>query len=186
MLNKETLRYYLDSDRYFRSFLLYFFDLFGHISYCESQKGNRYEFASAIAVTTFEREQANAGFVFLNEPAWLQKYYTKEYSDEQLFAVIFGAWYGLSEKACQILSNKTRRAFVWPLLNCLLCGMTCEEITALLNDKNKLISDKKKILDSVEYTGTCEIFMEDKKILATKIGEILTDTNGEIYKKADG
>lgn len=158
MLNTKILSYYLDSEKYFHSHLMYFFDLFGYISYCIDKKGNRYEFASAVAVKTLAQEKADRGFVFTNEPTWLQEYFIREYSDEQLFAIVFGAWYGLPENACRMISNRTRQAFAWKILNGFLCGISCDEMKAILESRNRTVAQKKQTLDLVTYNGSCEIY----------------------------
>lgn len=183
VLNTKILNYYLDSETYFHSHLMYFFDLFGHISCCIDNKGNRHEFASAVAVKTLAREKADEGFIFFDEPSWLQEYFSKEYSDEQLFAIVFGAWYGLSESACRMIADRSRPTFAWKILNGFLCGMTSEKMKAILIDKSRTTARKKQLLDMVEYDGDCEIYVDGGKIQAIKNGETLTTQSGIIYKQ---
>lgn len=176
------INYYLDTDRYFRSSLHLFLDLFEHTGKCISPNGTMCRFETAAAEQTFRREHEDAGFFFKEKPQWLYQYFNTEYGQEQVFAVVFGAWYGLHQKACHLIGNKNWRRLSWRILNAFLCGMAYDEIDAILKDKGKTIIQKKSVLEQVDYTGTYFIFRDDEKILAVREQNFLVSSDGQRFQ----
>lgn len=177
MLNKKIVNYYLDSEMYFYIHLLVFFSSFGHIVDCIDDSGIIYEAYSSIAAKTFARKDEAEGFYICEEevPEWLVNYYNIEYSDEQLFAIVFGAWWGLSKEECHMIANRNRRNLSWKILNCFLCGMTCEEVKSILNNKELSSQEKENLLSEVEPAGMYEICKDSNRVIAEKQGEEFID-----------
>lgn len=116
----KLLEYYLDSDCYFKSFIPCFFDLFGHFGKCESDE--KYFFQSELHRQILEREQAEFGFRITDPQDYIYQYFTMNYTDEQLFSIIFAYWYGLDHKQIQQIADKRRRKLSWHFLNYFLCS----------------------------------------------------------------
>lgn len=178
------LDYYLDTDRYFHSCLHLFFDLFEHTGDCIGHDGIIRKFETAVAVQTFQREHEDAGFFFQEKPQWLYQYFSTEYTQEQVFSVVFGAWYGLSPKMCHLIGNRNWRKLSWRILNAFLCKMTYDEVNAVLRDKSKTVLQKKAALEQVAYTGAYTIFLESGQTLAIREQDSLITPEGMKFRVA--
>lgn len=172
----------LDLTDLFDHYLLWFFDVSGHISYCTDASGNRYQFSSEIVAKVFSQKEKNGGFFLQNVPKWLQKYHSTEYEGSQQFAVFFAAWYGLSKELCIILANKNRKQIAWQILNCCLCGMSEGQIQAILKAPQNTLKQKKQLLSS-EWQGLCDIQIGDHTVKAKKQEDVLIDPlSGNCYQ----
>ena len=173
MREKLLLKYYLDTEDYFRSSVFDFLEVFEHYGKCG--KGYEFCFDSEVSVRIKEKYYADEGYRFVTTPKNLYKYFDDDYSEEQRFAVVFAYWYGLSEKNCQIVGDKRRKKLAWSILNAFFCEKTTEEVSSLLANKKLSLQEKMRYLD--EPCRNYVISAGQEKIKVTRVGDTLISKN---------
>lgn len=144
----KLIDYYLDSDCYFKSFVPWFFDLFDHYGKCEND--NEYFFESELYRSIRKRENLECGFHITCKQTDIYQYFNMNYSDEQLFAIIFAYWYGLNDKVIRKIADKRRSKSTWYLLNYYLC-----------NRQMKMLDAKNLYTSEFHYSGVYFIWNND-------------------------
>lgn len=171
---ENFLDYYLDTDKYFRCFVPWFYDLYGHFGECGEDV--IYDYESEIFMQLSKQEKSDFGFRLSLPEETIYKYFTMDYSDEQLFAVIFSHWCGLHKRQIQLIADKRREKVCWNFLNFFICN------------KDILSPDVKgNELNSYRYTGiyhlTSSNGAERQAILSD--GCFTDISTGQVYKIVD-
>jgi len=182
--------YYIDSERYFKEYAYTFLLLYGFYGYCSRKTNEMFVFTEEVNIQYYTTqfgnriiyaEKSEDGFSF-NEPIWLKKYYTKELDEEQLFALIFGAWCGLDEFLCRIISNKNYKNICWDILYCGVCNAPGWDIITILKSNHNIKEKSRSLIelgDSYKDNKYYIIF-ENMIVCAIKdktTGEIITEDN---------
>ncbi len=133
---QQLLYYYLSSNVYYDHFKQYFFDLYDHCGECSEsalpylygEKVNRYPFCSEIYLTlkkTDPYEQERRITARLTGKR-IHNYFTKNFDESQLFAVIFSYANELSDKQIAQIANLRHQKTCWDILNFFLINRDAE------------------------------------------------------------
>ena len=174
--------YYVDSDHFFRSNVSYFLDLFGHTGHCFTENGPTLKYSSELANDIREKEKENEGYFFTPKPHWLYSYFDGTYDNEQLFAVVFGAWCGLPHEYCRLIGNKRQQRISWWLLHAFLCGASKEQVSSLLKLPTKNIVERWELFEQIKYPGKYLIDCGDHIVYATRSQNYLIGEDGKQYQ----
>ena len=138
LLYERLLKYYLDSDS-FNVLASLFFDCYDHVGQTPNYRQvPRLRFESHIYRQISERLVSERGYDLQLSDHKIQRYFSEKYDDNQLFAIIFAEWYGLSEKQIQQIERSCSESSDWDCLNFFLCHPQMDKITAIHNDKKLL------------------------------------------------
>lgn len=165
---QQLFRYYLDSPTFFTDMASWFFEVYEHFGECMRTKENfqkyckndqcdvpRYSFESEIYSFCKTKLLNEQGYKINLSDLFLQRYFTANYCDEQLFSVIFSHWIGLQENQIQLIANPTKQNYSWDLLNYFLCNPTFEKINLSL-----------AALSQYRYSGRYFIYADPEIVLA--------------------
>ena len=174
MSNKLILDYYLNTKDYFLADMDDFLEAFEHRGVCG--ESYEYHFSSKVDVRVKAKHEQEEGYRISESPDYLYKHFKEGSCESQRFAVVFGFWYGLPEKACRVIGDKRRKKLAGSILNAFLCGMTPTEVEKILLDKSLSIEAIRQLLDAPckEY----EIYTGDETIEAVREGDTLIDKTG--------
>lgn len=180
----KILNYYLDSSTYFTGQMLDFFEYMK--GNCECQ-GESYVFKSQVYLDYKKREKENGGrlhyLIGLSEKQ-AEKYFSSNYSDEQLFTIIFAHWWELPAEQIKTLAKKSVKKYCSILLEFFLAGGFTKDAEVILS--LKVSTDKKiKLLQSninQAYTiygpngnVPAELGLDDENY------SVLVDYTGKVY-----
>lgn len=116
---QRLLQYYLDSESYFGIFVSDFLENYNHVGECGDQL---YPYKSDIYIQCKQKEKKDFGYVLVVPDKVIQKYYTIDFDSRQLFAIIFGMWYGLSNVQILQIADRRRPRSACDRLNFFLCN----------------------------------------------------------------
>ena len=88
-----------------------------------------------VAGRVYRRFMEQGQFTFYQEPAWIYRFFAREYGPEQLFAIIFAAWWGFPRRDCARLSGLETGAAAW------------EELNGLLERQKKTLREERAVWD---------------------------------------
>lgn len=149
---QNILNYYLDSERFFQIYLNIFLDEFNHMGDM-IMNGKVFDFETAVAHNIYQKLNCNDGYFDLKLPSQkIKEYFSFNFTESQLFSVIFGCWYGLPEEQIEVIKNGARESICWVLLNCFLSGMTVETALCILNNTSK-VNDRFDDFYKYKYKG---------------------------------
>lgn len=134
---QRLLYYYLSSNVYYDHFKQYFFDLYDHCGECSEsalpylygEKVNRYPFCNEIYLTlkkTDPYEQERRITARLTDRR-IHNYFTKNFDESQLFAIVFSYVNELSDKQIAQIANLRHRKMCWDILNFFLVNRDAEQ-----------------------------------------------------------
>lgn len=132
----KILKYYLSSDTYFQSFIPYFFELYEHSGECFNE-GKTYYFQSKLMKECTQRELRECGFSLTLSQELLQRYFTSDYTDQQLFSIIYGHWYGLTKKQLSQIADKRHKKQAWSILNYFMCNSKYDTVLIPFSELEK-------------------------------------------------
>gem|GEM_PF-2976815 len=169
------LDYYINTKEYFLSNMYDFLEVYEHYGLCG--KNNECTFSSKVYLNVQAKSYKEEGYRILKPWNYLYKFFDENTCEEQRFAVVFGYWYGLSEKSCRMIGNKRWKHLSWSILNALLCGMAENEVLSVILDKSINIESKMRILDAPckEY----EIYSSSNTFKAIRNENMLIDTESQ-------
>lgn len=156
---KKILDYYLVSECYFKIIISWFFDLFNHYGKCEYNE-KTYFFESKLYRQIKQREKAEFGFKIIQDNVY--HYFTTNYTDEQLFAIIFAYWCGINDNQIKQIADR-RSKKTWgnpnskkPSANISLSNYKYDGIYLIFDNcgneyEAEYIDDKLKIMDTNIY-----------------------------------
>lgn len=168
---KNFINDYVNTEEYISS--VGWFLLTAHHEGVCSEK--RYRFFSSVGIE--HNNLSREGYVFREIPNWLYKYLDKKLEPNQLYAVIFGAWFGLNESSIKILSSEKCKDLEDETLNALLCGAKNTEVEKVLNSKMSYIEKTKKLYAAPEFYV---VEIDGKFQRAKRIGKFLELEESEI------
>lgn len=160
---EDILRYYLDSELYFHYYLEMFQEEFLLNGECGQE---RYCFYSDAGLLIKEKAKKGGGVHFELPEKLIKKYFLKEYSEEQLFAIVFAHWYNLDAKSIQFISNKNYGSYSEYILACFLNGNSYEDIKNIFS----LYATKEERMDHLYELSNPKHFViciNEKQVPAT-------------------
>lgn len=138
---RKLLEYYLTSDEW----ELQVDSFFEEWRHCYDPYEDRYEsehgkiYLYSTIYNDYKKRLNDGGGTYFGlylTPSQFERFFDVRYSDDHRFAVLFGMWWGLTEKQLHALALLRNKRCCLQLLNFFLCNpeVTKQPITAELND----------------------------------------------------
>lgn len=135
----------------------------------EEEKSNHFVYTTAFAKKCFDRCYSEHGFFLSLPDELIEHYFTDEYPNSQLFAIMFARWLKLPMKQIHRLERKGNLSKTEKLLKYFIClseGQQVEDI------------------DTCKYTGL--YYVGESELPAHYIGndQVRVDSTGEVLHLA--
>lgn len=126
---QKTVELYFQSERpNFYDCLSAFWAKYRYHGECEPKsettdlQSGRFFYTTDLYEKCKERELQERGFRVNLPDDDVEMYFGSDYSPDQLFAIMFGLWYGLSKRQIHQIAETTSDHDAWDRLNYALCG----------------------------------------------------------------
>lgn len=127
---REQLQEYLASDRFYMEREDYFWH-YDHFQEDEPEYPDsppvEQRFVSSVYLKIAARVKAEGGYILNFSDTVMKEIFDKGYSDTQLFAVVFGLWYGLTDRQLRPIRNLRNDKWCLRYLDFFICNPDQQE-----------------------------------------------------------
>lgn len=151
----DIIEYYMDSQNHFQSCVNHFFEIYNHVGRCyENIDGKDISisvFRSEIYIQYEEKLKDEEGYRLQAPERAFKKLFTKGYTKEKLFALVFGTWFGLSDKQISQIENKRDQKSAWNLLDFFLRYLDRQNADFHKNNPSRYMQKTRYFIETESY-----------------------------------